>query len=130
MSTMHASAVQTFAFTAAVATSQTVSRHRRVKITSSGTVQQAAITEACHGIADCPDSTAAGTLISVLDRKFPGTVRLIASEAIAVGDVLYSAANGKVSKTSGGSAVIEGIALTAASGDGSEFIARLGAMSA
>lgn len=126
----HASVVQAGAFTAAVATAQTVSRHRRVKITSSGTVQHAAITEACDGIADCPDATVATTLISVLDRKFPGIVRLIASEAISVGDTLYSAAAGKVSKTSGGSAVIEGKALTAASGDGSEFFARLGAMSA
>lgn len=50
----------------------------------------------------------------------PGITIGIASEAIVVGDVVYSAAAGKVSKTAT-SAVRLGIADTAASGDGVLF---------
>lgn len=53
-----------------------------------------------------------------------GTVKTTASEAIAAGDQLYKAASGKVSKTATGSVLI-GIAVTAASGDGSIFEALL-----
>ena len=49
-----------------------------------------------------------------------GTVVLVASEAIVAGDVVYKAANGKVSKTAT-SSVRVGIALEAASGDDIEF---------
>jgi hypothetical protein len=53
-----------------------------------------------------------------------GTVKLTASEAIAAGAQLYKAADGKVSDTATDSVLI-GIAITAASGDGSIFEALL-----
>lgn len=49
-----------------------------------------------------------------------GTMILTASEAIVLGDQVYKAAGGKVSKTSTGSVRV-GIALEAASGNGLEF---------
>lgn len=49
-----------------------------------------------------------------------GTCVMVASEAIVAGDVVYKAADGKVSKTATGSVRV-GIALEAASGDGIEF---------
>lgn len=49
-----------------------------------------------------------------------GTCVLVASEAIVLGDVVYKAANGKVSKTAAASIRV-GIALEAATGDGLEF---------
>jgi hypothetical protein len=48
-----------------------------------------------------------------------GTVKLIASEAIAAGDTVYKAASGKVGKTATNCKI--GIALEAASADGSIF---------
>jgi hypothetical protein len=53
-----------------------------------------------------------------------GTVKLTASEAIAAGAQLYKAADGKVSDVAT-SSVLVGIAITAASADGSIFEALL-----
>lgn len=50
-----------------------------------------------------------------------GVLPAIASEAIAVGDAVYSAASGKMSKTSGGGAVLMGTAFSAAGADGDQF---------
>jgi hypothetical protein len=52
------------------------------------------------------------------------STKVIAALAIAVGDLLYYDANGKVGKTSAGNTLI-GIALTAASGNNSVFEAQL-----
>lgn len=47
-----------------------------------------------------------------------GSVPMVASEAVAIGDDAFSAADGKASTTSGGGAVIVGKWVQAASGDG------------
>lgn len=53
-----------------------------------------------------------------------GTCKITASEAILVGDRLYKAASGRVSKTATSSVQV-GVAITAASGAGSIFEAIL-----
>lgn len=75
------------------------------------------------GVTD--DSAASGAVVPVR-LAAAGTVKLTASEAIVVGDRLYKAASGKVSKTATGSVAV-GRALSAATGDGSIFEAVIGA---
>lgn len=70
-------------------------------------------------VASC--AGAASERIAAFSLQEAGIIFAVASEAIASDDLCYSAANGKVSKTSGGGAVILGKANTAASGDGILF---------
>jgi hypothetical protein len=67
---------------------------------------------------------AAGTANLPIRLPSAGTCKVTASEAILKGDLLYKAANGKVSKTATGS-VLVGIAKEPASGDNSIFEAFL-----
>lgn len=68
-------------------------------------------------------ATAADKNVTIRDRKAAGTHVITASVAIAVGDPLYAAANGKVTNVLAGTVL--GRALEAASGDNSEFEAEL-----
>lgn len=68
---------------------------------------------------------AASETIAAVPLQLGCVVPMLASEAIAVGDAVYSAAAGKVSKTSGG-AILLGKAVQAASGDGILFEVLLG----
>jgi hypothetical protein len=68
--------------------------------------------------------TAAGTANLPIRLPVAGTCKVTASEAIVKGDLLYKAANGKVSKTATSSVAV-GRAKEAASGDGSIFEAFL-----
>jgi len=69
---------------------------------------------------------AASETIAAVPLQLGCVVPMLASEAIAVGDDVLSAASGKVSTTTGGGAVLLGKAATAASGDGVLFEVLLG----
>lgn len=62
-------------------------------------------------------SFASGDMRAVKARNFPGSRKMIANAALAVGAKVYTAAAGKVGATAVG-AFLEGIALTASSADG------------
>lgn len=63
----------------------------------------------------------ASTTGNVLARNAPGTRLCIASEALAVGAVVHTAAGGKVSDTAAATSFPYGTALTAATADGDEI---------
>lgn len=111
MSQYNPSAVKTYEADAAIG------QYLRVKHDGSGQVTLAGLTDIDIGTANLP-SYAADENIPVLLRTAPGTCIMVASEAIAVGALLYSAASGKVADTDGGSAVVIGHAETAATADG------------
>lgn len=101
-------------------TAVAVARGIRLTLDSSGTCAASAI-----GVRGDYMSAQAGaasqTGVGAFSMQKSGIINATASEAIAVGDLCYSAANGLVSKSSGGGAVIVGKANTAASGSGVLF---------
>ena len=70
------------------------------------------------------EAVSASALPVTLRLPVAGTCKVVASEAIAVGDKLYKAANGTISKTATSSVQV-GVAITAASGANSVFEAAL-----
>lgn len=88
--------------------------------TTEGEVAVAGI--AVRGIGHAMSGGAAADRIDVRSICSPGIHIGIASEAIAVGDAVYSAASGKISKTSGGGALVMGYCVKAASADGDQFL--------
>jgi hypothetical protein len=90
----------------------------RVSVNSSGKATIAGIT--VTGIGITTDGAAADGYVGVRLWSAPTHVGQC-SEAIAVGDTVYTAANGRFSKTSGGGALQMGIALTATSNAGELF---------
>lgn len=100
-------------------TSSAVARGLRLTLDSSGTCSASAI--GVRGDYMSAGAGAASATIAAYSMQEAGIVAATASEAIVVGDLCYSAAVGKVSKSSGGGAVIVGKANTAASGDGVLF---------
>lgn len=100
-------------------TAVAVARGVRLTLDSSGTCAASAI-----GVRGDYVAATAGALsatIAAVPLQLGCIVPMLASELIAVGGVVYSAASGKVSTTSGGGAVLLGKANTAASGDGVLF---------
>jgi hypothetical protein len=83
---------------------------------TTGKVSTAAAGDATFGVAQTAATD--GDSVTILMENAPGTRIMLASKAIAVGDALYGAAAGKVTDTDGGSATYEGVAVTAAAGDG------------
>jgi hypothetical protein len=105
---------QTDAPNLAIVATGTVGRHTLV--TAAGVVQNGASVTRTHvGIAQQDYVTG-----DVMQVRMPhaGSAKVVASVAIAVGALLYYAANGKVGTTATSNTAV-GIALTAASGDGS-----------
>jgi len=97
----------------------------RVKLTSASTtvpvqVELAGAGEQHIGIAEF--AAADGTLLSVKLRTYPGTHEGVATEALAVGAILYGAAAGGVKDTSDGTAIGISLEEATASGDIIEFI--------
>lgn len=74
-----------------------------------------------RGLGHAAEGIASGARGPVRLINCGGELTGIASEAIAVGDTVYSAASGKMSKTSGGGAVAMGTASSAAGADGDQF---------
>jgi len=91
--------------------------YRRVKLSSaSGTqVEYADAGQDAIGITQRKEASGANVAVALLSKS--RTFKAVASEAISVGAVLYGAADGKVSDTVSGMPI--GVALAAASGDGS-----------
>lgn len=87
--------------------------HLRV-YNSSGTWTTADATHGCAGVQTQP-SLAATDIVPIDAVTKPGTVKMTASEIIAVGATVYAAAAGKVGATG---TIIEGQALEAAGADG------------
>lgn len=96
-----------------------ITAHARVKATAASAttppeVELAGSGEQHIGIAEF--AVADEGIVSVRMRNDSGTFEAIAEEALAVGAVLYGAADGKVKDTSTGSAI--GVSLEAATADG------------
>lgn len=92
-----------------------IAQHLRV-ILSSGVLATAGITDRELGTLN-EASFASGDIRSVRLRNAPGTRKMVANAAIAVGAQVYTAAAGKVG-ASASTAYREGIALTASAADG------------
>lgn len=97
-----------------------IAKGRRVKLhTTPGQVALAG-DEAYIGIA-MSRTTAAGQPIAVLDARAPGLQEFVAGGAIAAGDSVTSAANGKI--VTGTAGVVDmGKAVTAAAADGDTLL--------
>lgn len=91
-------------------------RGLRVKL-SSGVLALAGLAEREIGVLTA--RAEANDHAGVYLRTAAGTVQMVAADSFAVGAVVYTAANGKISDTQGTGAVAIGEALEAASGDGS-----------
>ncbi len=103
---MYNEGIRTFTANGAIAA------HTRVKPTAASTtvpcqVETAGAGEQHIGVAEYAAAT--GTLVAVKLINFPGTVEMVAAEAIEVGDTVYGAASGMAKDTSDGSAI--GIAI-------------------
>lgn len=96
-------------------TAASCARGLRVALNSSGLVAAAAI--GVRGDYVTLRDGVASEVVPVVALGTPAKVPVVASEAVAVGDIAYSAASGKASKTSGGGAVVVGIWTMAAAQD-------------
>lgn len=94
----------------------TMGAHLRVKTDSSNHVVLAGVTDHAVGYIDERGATN-GEYCGVRLNNAP-THAGVAAGALAVGALLYAAASGKVNDVDAGSAVIVGIAKTAAAADG------------
>ena len=88
-------------------------KYRRVKL-SSGLLAYAGDEFGLGTLTE--EAFASGQYVSVALKNKPGTRLMVAAGAIAVGALVYAAANGKVDDTA--STILEGVALTASSADG------------
>lgn len=89
----------------------------RVKLDSDGKVTIAGLADKELGTAVTP-AFAAGDPVTVRLRTAAGTHKMIAVEALTVGSVVYTEANGKVQDTAQATAFQVGVALEAAAADG------------
>jgi hypothetical protein len=92
-----------------------IAQHLRVKL-SAGVLAVAVLADRELGTLE-EEAFASGDIRAVKLRNHPGTRKMIANAAIAVGADVFTAAAGKVGATATG-AFREGIALTAAAADG------------
>jgi hypothetical protein len=94
-----------------------LTRGARVRVDSNGSVVLAGVTNGqCIGSVE--GDITSGQYISVRLANATGTAEYIASGAIAVGAVVFPAANGKVGSASASANTAVGIALEASSADG------------
>ena len=89
----------------------------RVKLDSDGKVTTAGLTDKGIGVAT-RQTFAAGEVVSVALNSKPGTIKMIAVEALAAGATVYSEASGKVQDTAQATAFQVGVAMEAATADG------------
>lgn len=95
----------------------TLYAHRRVDLDTSGELVLAGVDR--PGIGTALDNGVDGDGMTVKTWTHAGTFKMVASAAIGARAKVYAAADGKVSATPSGPCL--GIAMTAASGDGSEL---------
>ena len=96
---------------------EAITQWARVKLDSDGKVTTAGLTDKGIGVATRA-AFAAGDIIDVALNTKPGTVKMIAVEALAAGATVYSEAAGKVQDTAQSTAFQVGVALEAATADG------------
>lgn len=101
------------AFTADAA----IGKNERVKLDSDGKITQAGLADRCVGVAQNA-AFASGDIVNVQLYSAPGTMKMIAVEALAAGAAVYSEASGKVQDTAAATSYLVGIALEAATADG------------
>lgn len=99
-------------FTASAA----ITQFARVKLESAGTIVTAGLAEKEIGTAQRA-AFAANDIITVKLTSAPGTHKMIAKEAIAVGARLYTEAGGKVQDTAESTSFQVGTAFTAAAAE-------------
>ncbi|REJ65837.1 MAG: DUF2190 family protein [Planctomycetota bacterium] len=96
---------------------EAIGQYLRVKFDSDGRVTKAGLTDQDIGVAMEP-AFAAGDAIPVKLRNAPGTVPMVADEAMAVGALVYTEADGEVQDTAASTAFLVGRALEAATAAG------------
>lgn len=96
---------------------EAIALYARVKLDSDGKITNAGLADKEIGTAQ-QEAFAAGDIVSVKLRSGSGTHKMIASEALAAGAVVYTEASGKVQDTAQATSFIVGTALEAASADG------------
>ncbi len=96
---------------------EAIAQYARVKLDSDGKITTAGLTDKGIGVLR-DESFAAGEKKAVKLNSAPGTMKMIASEAIAAGAEVYSEASGKVQDTAQATAYLVGVALEAATADG------------
>ena len=111
MAEMNATGCKAFEASAAIA------QWARVKLESGGTVVTAGLAEKEIGVAT-REAFASGDIIDVRLTSAPGTTKMIAVEALAVGAAVHTEASGKVQDTAAATSFLVGTALTAATADG------------
>ena len=92
--------------------------YSRVKLDADGKITQAGLTDKSIGTLQTVASTAAGDIVPVKLRSASGTHKVLASEALSAGALVYSEASGKVQDTAQATAFVEGTALETATADG------------
>ena len=94
-----------------------IALHARVVFEADGKVVTAGITDKEIGTAE-QEAFAAGDIITVRLRTAAGSCKMIAVEALSVGDAVYTAASGKVADTAASTSYLVGQALTISAADG------------
>lgn len=96
---------------------EALTQFARVKLDSDGKITTAGLTDKGIGVATRA-TFAAGEVVNVALNTKPGTMKMIASEALAAGALVYSEASGKVQDTAQATAFAVGVAMEAATADG------------
>lgn len=96
---------------------EALAQFARVKLDSDGKITTAGLTDKGIGVAT-RETFAAGELVTVALNTKAGTMKMIASEALAAGATVYSEAAGKVQDTAQATAFQVGVAMEAATADG------------
>lgn len=102
---------------AGVQASGALAAYRRVKRDSSGQVGYCAATDKAFGVTQ-DVAQAANDVVSIKLASAPGTVQIVAVDAISINAAVYAAASGKCSASSGGGAILIGYAMNASTADG------------
>lgn len=100
-------------------TSSAVEAKRLVKLDGSGNVEHCTATETDDPIGVTCFAAASGDEVAVDLLCYGRTFEMTASESLSVEDVAVAAADGKIAEGTGSTEHLIGIALEAASGDGS-----------
>lgn len=95
---------------------EAIPQYARVKLDADGKITKAGIADHDLGVA-WREAFAAGDWIPVRLRTAQGTTKMICSEAVEVGDLVYSETDGEVQDTAASTSFLVGRALTAGSGD-------------
>lgn len=96
---------------------EAIAQWARVKLDSDGKITTAGLTDKGIGVAT-RQTFASGEIVDVALNTKPGTIKMIAVEALDAGATVYSEAGGKVQDTAQATAFQVGVAMEAATADG------------